>query len=347
MAYGLKAFEHIQISNVEDSPGSAEAAEEILTGATANITYGDKVIHQLEQDRNSLSRNLADDFVVGTLVEGSIEMALNFRHALWLFSNSIRGNITRTQPDASNQPLAFLRTFEPGLTTANTPDITDGIDTFTLEFGDSIQNLETEFVFTRTLTITGAANEPVMVTWDITGRQLTETSITGALSVVAVEYAVSNQVEFYVDSSVANWGTTEKKGMLRGFTWTLETQFTPRFGADGSLYFYGLNEDKKAVELELIYNREATSELEKDKYNARTTTFLRIAILGQTEIDSGQANIPYIYLDGAYRYFDWTEPGDEDGSVTETVSAQSVYDATGSKDFSVKLYNDVDDYPSA
>jgi hypothetical protein len=62
-------------------------------------------------------------------------------------------------------------------------------------------------------------------------------------------------------------------------------------------------------------------------------------------MDSGKSNEPYIYLDGAYRYTKWPELGDEDGTTTETVTAESVYDATGSKEFSVKLLTDLAVFP--
>lgn len=347
MAYGLKAFRHIQISNVESAPGTAEAAVEVLVGMIAKVPMGDRVIHYPEQDRNSLAANLADDFIVGKLVEGSIEGNLNHRIAVWLFSNSIKGNVSPSRPNSGTQPLAYYWPFEPGLTTANTPDITAGIDTFTLEFGDNIQNLEAEYVFTRTLKISSAPNEPVTFTWEWTARQLIESAVTPGLAAVAVQKFPSNTCKFYIDSAVANWGVTQKTGMLRAFTWTLETMFTPRFGADGTLYFYALNEDKKKVELELTYYRDAASELEKDKYDARTTTYLRIKLEGQTEIDSGQANLPYVMLDGAYRYTEWPELSDEDGSTTETVTAQSVYDATGATQFIVRVLTDMSVYPGA
>lgn len=344
MAVGLKAFRVIQISNEEGTVGTAEAATDVLLG-TISPLYADKVIHTPEQERGLLALDMADDFVVSKEVELTFEGEMNMRHIIWMLSNSVRGNVTATQPDATNEPNAYLWAFTPTLTAANTPDIANGIDTFTIEWGDNIQHYETPFVFTRSLQISGAPNEPVQVSWEITGNVVTETTLTPALSVVATQYFPFDLAQFYIDTSYAGIGGTEKTGMLKAFTWTFETMFTPRWTASNSLLYTALNEDRKTVELELTYLRNATSETEKDLYDTRGTTYLRIALNGATELDSGQTNPPYVYLDTACRYTDWPESSDEDGAVVETVTARGVYDATGTKIFDVSALTTLAAFP--
>lgn len=344
MTYARKAFRRLQIGD-EGTPGSAVAATEAWSGLLTSA-YKDKVIHMPEEDRNTLSKNMANDLIVGRQWDGSIAGDLTTRSAPYLFSSVIRGNITPTQPAATAQPLAYLWTLEPGLTTANTPDITNGVDTFTLEFGDSQQAYEVEFLFTRTLTITITPNGVVTYAWEVSGRQLTETTFTAALSIAAQQRFPSNLVEYYVDSSVANWGNTQKTGELLGATLTFETMFTPSYTTDGTLYFTALNEDKKAfLKAELIFRRGTNSEVQKDAYDSRTTVYHRIAIKGATEIDNGQSNVPYVYIDYAGRYVDWSDVGDDGGSTTETGTLESVYDSTGSKEVSVKILTPLDAYP--
>jgi hypothetical protein len=345
MTYARKANRFIQISNVEGTPGTAEAAVEVFSGVFGG-GYADKVIHNPEEDRNSLSMYHANQLLVGREWNADISGDLNSRHAVWLFCNTVAGNITPTQPNATTKPNAYLWTIEPGITTANTPDITAGIDTFTIEVGDNQQAYESEFIFTRTLTIEGAPNGVVTYTWGVTGRQLTETTKTAALSMdTAFQRFPFNLAKFYVDTSVANWGTTQKTGLLLGFTVTFETQFTPLYATDGALYFTALNEDKKSVSVDLTFRRGTDSETEKDKYDALTTTFHRIELLGTTVLDAAQSNPPYIYIDYAGRYSEWSDLGDEGGSATESVSLNTVYDATGSKEYSIKIYTELSAYP--
>ena len=344
MATGLRAFNKLQISSVEATVGTATAAKEILLGVMS-APGGDKVIYDPEHDRGTLSKFLANPTIVGRYIEGSVELDANTRHMAWLFCNAIRGGITPTQPAATLQPNAYLWTVEPGLTIANTPDITNGIDTFTLEWGDNLQAYEAEFVFTRTLEISGGPNELCKVKWDWGGRQATQSNITTGLTASAVQYFPFNLAKMYIDVSVAAWGTTPKTDTLQAFTWTLETQFTPRYTADGSLFFTALNEASKNVDLELTFTRNAVSEAERVKYDALTKTWIRLELLGSTVLDAGQSNPPYILLDGCYQYTEWPELSDEDGTNIETVKLHSVYDSTGSKEYSVKLYTDLAAYP--
>jgi hypothetical protein len=345
MTFALKAFRDIQISNPEDTVGSAEAATAIMLG-TITPTYSGLEIHYPEQERALLARNMADDFIVSKMVELTFEAEMNMNDIIWMFSNAIRGNITPTQPDATNQPNAYLWAFAPNNAAANTPDIANGIDTFTLEWGDNVQHYETSFLFTRVLTISGAPNEPVQVSWEITGAQVTESAKTAALSVVATQYFPFNLTKFYVDTSYAGIGGTQKTNMLRAFEWTLETQFTPRFAADGGYIYTGLNEDRKKVDLELTYYRDSTNTAAaRDLFDARSTTYLRIECLDATELDSGQSNPPYVRLDGAFRYTDWPEASDEEGSVVETVPLESVYDTTGTQQFETSVLTSLSAYP--
>lgn len=345
MAIGRTAFRRVQISNPENSPGTAEAAIEILICKFAT-SYFDKVIHQPEADRNSLSMNHADDLIVANDLEIELEGDFHHRLALWLFSNAIRGNITPTQPDATNKPLEFLYNFQPGIQTANTPDITAGVDTFTLELGDNVQDYEAEFLIATTITLSGQPDGVVEFSWTAKARQLTETTLTEALVETIPQRFATNKVKFYIDDSYAGIGGTQQLDLLSEWEWTLETGFTVRQTADGDLFFTGVSEDKKNVELKCKYVRGAGSEAEKVKADARTTTYIRVEIIGNNEIDIGQANPPTIQLDGAFRAFDWDAPDSTDGTEMEEVTYQSVLDATASLEYEVNLFTDMDGYPA-
>lgn len=345
MAVSLTALRGIQISSPETVSGTAVAAAEVLCGGLYSTAYTDKIDHFPEEDKNTLALHLGNEFPVQELGALSITGNMNMRHAVWAFANALCGNVTASQPNAVDQPNAYLWAFQPGITTANTPDIAAGIDTFTYEVFDNIQAYELPYCFTTSLSLTGAPGEPVTYTQEITANSISETTKTPALTSVATQYFPSNLVKFYIDSTYAGIGGTQKTDLLQSWTWTLETMFTPRFNASGVLGFAGINEAKKSVELEMTYLRSTASELEKNKYDTNAYTYLRIAILGATELDSGEANVPYIYLDGAYKYHEWGEPSDNDGAQEETVTAMSTYDATSSMQHEVAVYNNMAAYP--
>lgn len=345
MAVGSRALRRVQISNVEGTVGTAEAATEILFFEEVTQLTQAAVFHKPKQDRGSLARYVERDFQVSQYAELEMSGDLYDRLMVFIAANSIRGNVTATQPNAGTKPNEYLHVFEPALAALNTPDLTDGIDTFTLEWGNQIQEYESPYMVTIEWTIEGVASNDedaaVTVSWKVFVRGVTESTFTAALSAPTThQYFAVNKAKWFVDTSYAGIGGTQKTGVLKGFKYTFATEMTPRFSADGNFYFSGVNQDAIAPELELTMWRDNTVfEAELDKYlaNPKTIAFHRIALFGHTEMDSGQANPPYIYLDIAGTYEDWPELDDEDGSELITVKLVGIQDPTSSKMMTVSV----------
>lgn len=340
----LRATRRFQAGQ-EETPGSAVAATEPLLGV---LTWDDqKELYEPDEDRNSLARYIGgDDEFINALMELTWTGAINHRHVLWALLMGIRGNVTPTQPDSTNEPLAYLWTLAPSMTAANTPDQTNGVDTFTFEFGDETQADEAEYCFATRIQLQGSVNGVWTQTITIAGRQKSDCSFTGSLSYSSVQRFPFNKTIFSIDTSGANLGNTPKTGLLTACTWTLDTMLRPFFAADGNLYFSSVAEDEKAVELQLTYKKGADAETERGKYDARTVTFLRIKAQGQTELDSGQSNPPYLILDQAVQYNSWPMDGQTDGLSTIQVTAKSVYDSTWAKMFEAALLTNLSALPT-
>jgi len=333
---GLKAFRKIQAGDEGATPGTAVAATELLLGTIG--TFEDEYeLHRPEEDRNSLAQYFEDDEFVSQQFPLVWTGDVNFRHILWAILMSVRGNVTPTQPDSTNEPLAYLWTVAPGITTANTPDIANGVETFTFEYGDDTQAWEAAYCFGTQLEIEGKANGVCTFTCSIMGDKRTDTTFTSALSAQSVQRAPFNLAKFYIDAAGGTMGTTQKTGLLRAFKWTLDTRFRAFHTADGDLSYSAVAEDRKAVNLELTYRHGTDAEAERDDYEDRSTRLMRIALYGQTELDSGQSNLPYLYLDQAVRYEKWPTWGDDQGLSTFTVPAYGVYNSTYAKMFEVAL----------
>lgn len=340
----LRATRRFQVGP-EGTPGTAVAATEPLLGV---LTWDDKKeLYEPDEDRNSLARHIGgDDEFVNALMELTWTGAMNHRHIIYPIVMGVRGNITPTQPDSTNQPNAYLYTVAPSLTAANTPDQTNGVDTFTFEFGDETQADEAEFCFATQIQLQGSVGGVWEQTITISGRQKTDCSFTGALSYSSVQRFPFNKTTFAINTSGATLGDTQKTGLLTGVTWTLDTMLRPFFAADGNLYFSSVAEDKKVVELQLTYKKGTDSEAERAKFDANTVTFLRIKAQGQTVLDSGQSNPPYVQLDQAIEYTSWPMDGAQDGLSTVQVTAKSVYDATWAKMFEVAILTDLAAIPT-
>lgn len=342
---GAKAFLFHQAGD-ETTPGTAVAATEAMLG---RISFKeDYDLHQPEHDRNSLALYFEDSEFVGKRTALTWEGDLNPRHAVWALGMSVRGNITATQPDPTNEPLSYLWTYEPGLTTANTPDIVNGIDTNTWEFGDDDQCYEANYCFSTRLQISGAPNAACQFACDIVGSEQSDVTKTAALSYttgVGVQLFPFNLATIAIDADGGTMGDTASAGLLRGFTWTLNTQFSAYPCADGDISYANVVEGRKFVELDLIYKWDAAADAEKAFWEAQTTRLVRIALNGSTEQDAAQSNPPYLHLSQAIRYTDWPTWGDDAGHSTVAVKAVSVYDSGYAKLFEVALKNMLAAYP--
>lgn len=345
MTYAHRAFRKIQLG-VESTHGTAVAATEILVGRMESQPTHDAIWHIPENDRGVLAANYETPIEVGNEVELSFQADAYDRGVLLALLNSVRSNVTSTQPDNVNEPNHYLWTIEPSLTEANTPDKTNGISTYTLEFGDDEQAYESEFVFTKKISISGSPDAICEMEWEMGARQVTDTTFTGSLTAPSIKSFAFNNAKFYIDTSYAGLGGTQKTGLLRGFTWTYETMFTGFITADGVLYFNSLTQDKIKATLEMQYRRGTDSETERAKFKNQTLFYPRIELLSNGEMDSGQSNPEYVRLDGAYRYTEWDTPDDEDGALVTTVTAESYYDETSAKMFSCLVGTTMSALPS-
>lgn len=336
MSTGVRALRGAAFSNVEGTPGTAEAATEVMLFENLTFKSDPNVMYMPKQDRASLAANIETPFPVSQFVELEADGSLYDRLANFMFSNAIRGNITPAAV-GGGETLAYTWSYLMTHGTPNTPDETDGIDTFTAEWFDNLGEFETSYIFTQSIELSGAPNEDVKFNWKMGGRGVTASTKTGALVAPAAKYYANNQAKWFVDTSYAGIGGTQKTDTLKAWKWTLETMFTPRFTADGQLYFTALNEDAKKISVELTLVRNATTTAELAKRLANTTSYQRIALFSQGEIDSGQNNPSYIYLDYALKYTEWPEYDDEDGTSVITVKGESWYDTTAAKQFGVTV----------
>jgi hypothetical protein len=350
MAYGLEALRRIQVSNPEGTPGTAEAATEVIFGKI-KIKEDDRVFFTPEQDRNTLFKHVERPFLVSKTAEIELEADFYDRLAVILFSACVRGNVTPTQPNAGSEPNHYLWTLEPASTTPNTPDQTNGIDTHTWEFGDNVQSYEMNYGFVSKIEIEGEVGEDedarVTVTATIGGRTISTTTFTAALTEPAAAYFPVNLAKLYIDNSYAGLGGTQKTGVLRAFKYTFEPMFVPIWAADGNYYFAMLTEGKKAPELELTYYRDSTfiaAEIAKHQADPKTINFISLRLFSGVEMDSGQSNPPYIYLEGAFIYTEWPELEEEDGISVITVKAVGIKDPTSSKMMTIKIGTTMDAY---
>lgn len=329
--YGLKAFRYIELSNVEDTKGGTEAGVELALGSTITLPLEYITWATFEdEERGYLLPNMSDPVAGQYEANLTWEGPANDRQIQWPLAMSV------CEPSIVTNAWAYQPDFD---TPGNEPDSSGGIETFTINYGDNIQAYETSYCFGRRLSISGTPGDLVRFSCDITGRTVTTTTFDSPAA-AAVEYFPFGLVEFYMDvSGLGNAGSTQVY-YLKGFTWTLDTGFSPHYTASGQRYFYDVTEDKKAPELELVLARCAAVDTLWDHYVAGTQHCIRIKCMS-----GGAVGTYFIQLDGEYQFVSW-DTGEEDGLSTHTVRCAPVWDSGSSNSWRVNTNTSMTAWPT-
>lgn len=277
MASGLKALRKIQIGE-ESTKGDAVAATAALLGV---LTMKDSpTIHRPVEERGTLAE-FSRSVKVANLAELTLEGDATFEQILYLLHMGILGNVT---PGGAGTAKSWV--FLPSMAAAGV------FDSFTIEFGDDIEQWEAEYCMAKAIEISGAMNEAMRIRGDIFGRKMTVCDFTGSLSPPTVESIPMQKARLYIDDEDGAIGATEKASTLIAVTFAITTGLAPKRFADGSLDFSGYAETFKGVELRMTFAFNAGAETERLKFDGETLRLIRIETLGseaQADEDSSDA----------------------------------------------------------
>jgi hypothetical protein len=166
-----------------------------------------------------------------------------------------------------------------------TADLSEGTaetpKTFTLESGDNQAVEEMEYCFVEEFSLSGAIDEPVMLTATWRGRQVSASAFTASLVTLAgVETIPFNGAQLYIDAAGAAFGNTAKAGTLIGFDLRFPTGFVPDELASAQLYFSTVKQVDHWPELKLTFDHDGTGAAEKAAWLAGTLRKLRLKFTG-------------------------------------------------------------------
>lgn len=273
MASGLRALRKIQIGE-ESTKGAAVAATAALLGVLT--MKNSPTIHRPVEERGQLAE-FSRSVKVANLAELTFEGDATFEQILYLLHMGILGNVT---PDDADP--AFTWTFLPAMAAAGV------FDSFTVEFGDDVEQWEVEYCLAKSIEISGAMNEPVRIRGDIFGRKMTVCNFTSSLSPPTVESILSQRARIYIDNEDGTIGTTEVSALLIAFTFTIATGLAPKRFTDGSLDFSNYAETFKGVDLRMTFAFNANAEVERLLFDGATQRLVRIVIEG-SELDTADS----------------------------------------------------------
>lgn len=327
---GLEAFRKIQIGK-EATRGIGVAADKKLLGLlTMDPTQG--LYMPEDEERQSLAL-LHRREVVSEITNMHFEGSLNFEQIIHFLAMGL-GNFGSQPTTPPNGSLTRDWLFEPNLSVSNAQAA------YSFEYGDDQQEYDSVFVMCTQLEFVYAMEAEMRMSAELFGRSPTKSTF-ASLTDPTVEDAVSQLTKLYVDTTWAGLGGTEKSSLMAGATIRFPTGVTPTRYADGSLEFSNFTEMKRAAEVEILMIHGTDGEAEFDKYEAGTTSFLRIETTG-SEIEQVTPTYDKLFrLDLAVK---WTDAPQffqsHNGENAVRMVGRTFYDPIGTQDFNVFVRNE-------
>jgi hypothetical protein len=224
----------------------------------------------------------------------------------------------------------------------------NSIQTYTMEGGDDVQAEECDYAFVQEINISGDSEGPLMVSHSWFARPASDTTFTGALSLVAVEDINFNSAKLYIDDTGGTWGTTEVSGVVRAMNLRWITGLQPWWAVDGSNEFqaHKLAGRTEEILLNLTFEHIAAAVTEKADYRSNALRLLQLKFEGSA---LGTPGTTYTYktfilnLEGWYET--WGPLEELDGNDIINVAMRVRYDPTDAQKAQAIIVNEVASLP--
>ena len=310
--YGGYTYNKVQLGR-ESTPGTAVAATTIWRGAFAMLEDDRERVTVEEQVGLLAPAERSYDTKLGAKL-AMPGTPLTFEQVLHILEAGV-GTVTPT----GTGPYVYTYAFPTG-TSVNT------IKTYTIEAGNvqvPSDVHEMEYAFVTEFEFSASAGEAweMSATW--MGRQMTQTSFTGSLSLPSVEEALLPKTKLYIDASGGTIGSTQKVGVLMGASIKVSTGIQAVPVGDGNLYFVAHKFTRPEITFTL------TLELEEDSGSsvvATERTAYRNNDVRLFRLDTpGSSSNRNFRLDWAGKYDQVGGYEDTDGNTTVQLEGHAVY----------------------
>ena len=230
---GTSTLRKIQYGK-ESAHGTAVAATALLPVAVPPIKP-DRIPTYPREDVGVLAE-ASRSYISGRLVRDTLKWDSAFFQLLpLLLSCGIKGDITPVEQTTDQDDYLWDHTPEMDGTSNEQESIT-------LERGDDTFMVETEYTMFERLKFSGEINQEggdsaLRIEADYFGRQNTVATFTAGLTIPTLTPINSKLTKFYLDTTWAGVGGTEKTSTLRAFDVEIMTGLHPKFHGSGVEYF--------------------------------------------------------------------------------------------------------------
>ena len=242
-------------------------------------------------------------------------------------------------PTQDGAGSGYIYNYLAPTTTANT------IETYTVEGGDNQQAEEFDYAFVKSFNLSGTGQGALMMSADWQGRQTTNSTFTGALTIPAVEEVIVNDGKLYIDDDTGTVGDTVVSSTLFGIDLAWSTGLNAYWAVDGSKDFNIAKFTADEIILSLNYEHNASAVTEKAKYRAGSTRLIRLIFEGSDLATAGVYSKKTLIIDLAGVYEDWSALEDSDGNDTVTATVRCRYSRVDTLKAEITIVNELTTLP--
>lgn len=255
-----------------------------------------------------------------------VETDLTPEEVLWPLMTGVLGSVTPT-----GGGTAKTWVFTPELSTAVTTIQTATVEMLHSDGSTNHYYGESGYCMTSSFKMDWAFNQPAKLSWNMFGRARQTDTPTGSLVPYTTrEILVSNSLAYYLDTTWAGLGGTQKTIVLRSASFECTTGYAPDYTLDArtDADFVQHNVGRITAALSLVMEVNATGAAAFTNYRSNDIVYIRLKNTGSAISGGGNETVQ---IDGAYR-FTTTPTFSRDGDVVlVTYNLESVYDSTSGK----------------
>jgi hypothetical protein len=258
-----------------------------------------------------------------------------------LFGCALKGGVTPTETTPSQ--LDYLWAQTPSLLTG----VDNAADSMTIELGDDTQAFEAEYAMFERIRISGTVAQgqdasPVSVEADFFSRQLTPTTFTGSIALPTAEPMNGKLARFYLDTTWAGVGATEKANILRAFDIEIVTGLHPKFSGSGNKYFNEHGQGLITVTANFTLEGTTAANAIMTAQQAKTFQVVRLKLEGG-QIGTGANHSLSLDIGGEWETVSPLSSEDRGDNMHSAVLVGR-YDSTGAKMLQVATVTNVASY---
>jgi hypothetical protein len=315
---GRRALRKVQLGR-ETTAGTNVAATSVWRGTGTILDT--RAQQRVSQDVGIIG---GTDEVNQTMLGGTLNVSqtpATFEQFLHILEMSVK---TAT-PAADGVGTDFIYTYAMPTTSPNT------IKTYSIEGGDDTQAEEMSYCFVKDWTLSGNGRTAWQLAANIQGREVTNTTFTGALVLPTVNYMNFGLSKVYIDVIGGTYGSTIKSSTLRGANIKYMSGIEAKDTADGRLDFsFAQTGQDYQLSGQLEFEHDSIALANKVDWRAMTARKLQIKIEGTTAFATpGTAySVPTCILNLPLRWSNFEKIGEANGNDIVTGSFFSAYNVT-------------------